>query len=412
MNKKAWLFISFAYLLTRLYNLMSLPIFNDEAFFIWVGRQIASNPVHNLFLNFSDGKEPLFFWLSALTPTLFLGRLAAVLLGFAGLVAIYKLSQKSLAAVAVFIVSPFLLFYQRLAMQENLLFFFLILGLVFSKNPWLLGTFFGLALLTKTTALVFIVGSLPLWFRNFRQTFHVGAVLLFFYSLIFLSPAAQNIVAHNSQYIGLISPAQFFINLKQAIRWLWEYQSIVFILAVIAPLLIKDKIFGAKLWLAMLVPVILESMVAKIFFPRYFLFSLIPMCLLVGLAVKQHKILMLCLIPGLFLSWQIISNVKTALLPYIERWQYLESWPSGGGIKETAQFLAKQKAQTVVVEEGIMITQFGLPYYYPTAKYFANQTGEYYVFDKEQNNFPPGLKLVFSYPKIGGKERITVYQND
>ena len=54
------------YLVSRLTNLLALPIFNDEAFFIWAGRQIAADPVRNIFLNFADGKEPLFFWLFSL----------------------------------------------------------------------------------------------------------------------------------------------------------------------------------------------------------------------------------------------------------------------------------------------------------------------------------------------------------
>ena len=79
------------YLVTRLINLDKLPIFNDEAFFIHAARQIISNPLQNLFFNFSDGKEPFFFWLYTL-PVKFssdalLGiRLFTVILGFLPLI--------------------------------------------------------------------------------------------------------------------------------------------------------------------------------------------------------------------------------------------------------------------------------------------------------------------------------------
>ncbi|MEK7127632.1 MAG: hypothetical protein AAB838_02820, partial [Patescibacteria group bacterium] len=69
------------YLVTRLYNLMDLPLFNDEAFFLWAGRQIRENPLQNIFINFSDGKEPLFFWLYSPADSLILLRLFSVIFG-------------------------------------------------------------------------------------------------------------------------------------------------------------------------------------------------------------------------------------------------------------------------------------------------------------------------------------------
>lgn len=400
MNKKAWLLALFAYLLTRLYNLMSLPIFNDEAFFLWAGRQIVSNPVKNLFLNFSDGKEPLFFWLYTLpvkfSPDALLGiRLFTVILGFFTLVYLLKISQKlslnSFWVGLAYLVSPFLLFYHRVAMQETLLTFLLVAAIYYflTNSRILIGVFLGLALLTKTSALALSIFFLPIliYRKNFLTLIIAGLV----FSPVILG--FSQVTNHNSSYFGLISLSQIFVNLKMAARWLWEYQGPLGLLGMLMP------------------PVILESLVAKIFFPRYFLF-VVPFLILLVVKIFQKKpwILFLLLIPNVFLSWGIIVDIKQAPLPYIERWQYLESWPSGDGIKETAEFLVLKKAQTVVVEEGIMITQFGLPYYYSTANYVVNQVGDYYVFDKEQNNFPDNFTLEYSYLKTGGKEKIRVFR--
>lgn len=409
-TKTALIIILAVYSLSRLVNLLALPIFNDEAFFLAMGKIVAGNPLANLFINFSDGKEPLFFWLSALTPTLFLARLAAVVLGALALLAIYRLSQKSLFAPLAFIVSPFLFFYQRLAAQENLLFLFLAWGLVFVTNPWLTGLFFGLALLTKTTAAVFILGSLPWWFKNWRQFLIVSLVVGVSYGVMLLLPSSSRILAHNQQYAGLISPGQMIINFKQALRWLWGYQSLTFLLALVAPIFIKDKVFAGKLWLAMIGPLLLEAAVAKIFFPRYFLFILIPMVLLASQAVKRCPWLALCFLPNVVLIGKIISNVAFAPLPYIERWQYIESWPSGYGLKETAAYLQSQKAKNVVVED-IMITRSGLPYYYPQGSYNVEGKGQWYVFALKQD--PPvdqSLVWRFSISKPDSREKITVYQ--
>ncbi len=176
------------------------------------------------------------------------------------------------------------------------------------------------------------------------------------------------ITNHNSGYFGIISFSQIIINLKMAVRWLWEYQGPIGLLGILMP------------------PVILESFVAKIFFPRYFLF-VIPFVILLAVKIFQKRpwILLLLLIPNFYLSSQIIFNLPNASLPYIERWQYLEAWPAGYGIKETAYFLKKEGFDSVISED-IMITNNGLQYYYPGLKVqkFKDQKEGIFVFKKSK----------------------------
>ena len=401
MAKKFWFLIIFAYLVTRLINLMALPIFNDEVFFIWAGRRIVSNPVKNIFLNFSDGKEPLFFWLYSLPVKLFpdplLGiRLFTIVLGLASLIYFLRISQKLklnvfLAGLA-FIVNPFILFYERIGMQETLLTFLLLAGsyyLLINKKI-LTGLFLGLALLTKTSALALIVFTVP-FFLIKKNYLTLLVMILIYLPIIF---GLTNVTAHNSGYIGLINWQQILANFKQVISWSADYLG--------WPMTVVG--FPA------LLPAFLEGAIAKIFFPRYFLFCA-PFVILLSawLLRKLNWLFLLILIPNLILSFQIVSNIPSAPLPAIERWQYLESWPSGYGIREVAEFLKEQNAQKIVVED-IMITRYGLPYYYSGGSYQVGGIGDWYVFTRQQEApADKSLILRFSIPKTGIKERISVW---
>ncbi len=389
------MFLYLLYFTTRLINLDKLPLFNDEAFFIHAARQITSDPIKNLFFNFSDGKEPFFFWLYALPvkffPDALLGiRFFTVLLGFFTLIYLLKIAKKlslnSFFVGLAFIFSPFLLFYHRIAMQETLLTFLLVAAVYYllTNRRILTGVFLGLALLTKTSSLTLLIFFLPIliYRKNFLSLITAGLVF---------SPALlgfSQITNHNSAYFGLISWPQIFINLKQVIKWTAGYQG--------WPMLILG--FPA------LLPAFLEALVAKIFFPRYFLFC-VPLIILsiAKICQKLNWLPFLFLIPNIILSFEIISNVKFAPIPYIERWQYLESWPAGEGIKETADFLQSQNAKVVVTED-IMIARNGLEYYYPQAVYKTSGVGDYYVFIRESK---PKANMVL---KFAYQEKIQVYQ--
>ncbi len=391
------------YFVSRIYNLLSLPIFNDEAFFIWAGRQIAADPVKNFFFNFTDGKEPLFFWVYAwpagFFPDALLGiRLTTVFFGLLSLVYFAGISQRlkinPLLTGLAFVLNPFLLFYDRIGMQETLLTFLLLAGIYYllAKRQILTGLFLGLALLTKTSSVALIIFLLPVLFsRRYFKSFLI-MVIVYLPVLFGLS----RVSAHNSSYVGIIPLSQILANFKQTVSWTQGYLG--------WPLAIAG--FPA------LLPALAESLVARIYFPRYFLFC-VPLVILFAarLLRKYPWVFLLLLIPNILLSWTIVTDVQTAPLPYIERWQYLESWPAGYGIAQTARFLKERDAKRIIVED-IMLTKYGLPYYYPSAGYSVGGEGDYYVFDREQYNFPLGLKLVAAFPKVGDHERISVFRSN
>jgi hypothetical protein len=224
-------------------------------------------------------------------------------------------------------------------MQESMLTFLLTAAMYYLVNHrfFLAGIFAGLSLLTKTTALALLI---PLFFLKFNI---ITIIICFlFYLPVFI--LGSSVSVHNSSYIGLIPLSQIITNFKMAISWLWGYQGFWGVLGILTP------------------PVVIESLIAKIFFPRYFLF-IIPF-LIILISKLPKLLLVLLIIPNIILSYQIISSVKTANLPYIEKWQYLEAWPAGYGIKETADFLITQSIRSVKTED-VMVVKYGLSYYYP-----------------------------------------------
>lgn len=363
---------------------MDLPIFNDEAFFLWAGRQIRENPLQNLFINFSDGKEPLFFWIYSFADSLLKMRLLSVFFGLLTFIYFRRITKNIWASI-FFLASPFLLFYQRLGMQETLLTFLLTATTyyLFNRRLLLAGLFAGLSLMTKTTALAFLI---PL----FIFKFNIKTIVVMFLTYLPVFFGLQNVLGHNSSYVGIIPPAQILTNFKMAARWLWDYQGFWGVLGIFTP------------------PVIIESLIAKIFFPRYFLFIMPFLILLITKFIKSPALLMLLMIPNIFLSYQIITDVKTANLPYIEKWQYVEAWPAGYGIKETADFLKTNQLNSVITED-IMITNNGLPYYYPglkVSKFKSLKDEGIFVF-KKSKEIADEMKL----EKIYNSYDVSVYRS-
>ena len=133
------------FLVSRLYNILLLPIFTDESIYIYWAKLIATEHSHWL-ISLSDGKPPLLIWLIAslltvLPSNLYLlaGRLPSVAAGLITLIGIYKLtnflfaSQKAaLIASFLYVITPFTLLYDRMALFDSLLTSMLIWSLYFA----------------------------------------------------------------------------------------------------------------------------------------------------------------------------------------------------------------------------------------------------------------------------------------
>lgn len=130
-NLLVFLGVVLLYFVSRLWGLTALPIFSDESIYIHLAERVADDPVH-LFLFRMEGKQPLFFWLNALTLNVFsdplvAGRTVCVLAGFASLTGIYLIgrhlysSKQGLVAAWMYVFCPYTLFFDRLAVVDSLL---------------------------------------------------------------------------------------------------------------------------------------------------------------------------------------------------------------------------------------------------------------------------------------------------
>src|SRR3990167_2856565 len=91
-------FLTVAYFFLRLYRLMSLPIFTDEAIYTrW--SQIARFDAGWRFISLTDGKQPLFVWfdmvvMKFIQDPLMAGRIVSVLTGFFTMIGLFFLGRE------------------------------------------------------------------------------------------------------------------------------------------------------------------------------------------------------------------------------------------------------------------------------------------------------------------------------
>src|SRR3989344_7099248 len=117
--------------LTRIYNLLYVPIFTDEAIYIRWAQIGLADPAHR-FISLTDGKQPLLTWLMypflmIFSDPLYAGRFVSVLSSVFCVIGIYLVASKLFdrpAAVfssLIYIICPFTLVYDRLALMDSLL---------------------------------------------------------------------------------------------------------------------------------------------------------------------------------------------------------------------------------------------------------------------------------------------------
>lgn len=391
----------------RLINLTILPIFVDEAIYVRWTQIIADDPAQR-FIPLTDGKQPLFMWLSApfvklLTfDPLFAVRLVSVLGGFLGMIGIwfaaYELFKgKKVAYIASFLyaIVPFLVFYDRLAVADGLLtaigIWIFYLGILLIKTQRLdvsliLGMTLGAGLLIKSPAIFYavLIPTIILIF-NFKQKlwklkiakicgFYLISLSIAFvvYNILRLSPLYYLIGQRTNDFIltpreALNDPLSRLIPRFTAEIPLWFGQyftwpifigGMVFLIYYLFKL--KTSIWVLFCWL--FGSLFIESTFAKGFTARYIVFTA-PYFLLIfayganklisSLLIKNKIIIYfipLIFIPAMIFNFWLLVDPQKADIPKKERSGYLEEWSSGYGIKEVAIFLSSQsKDQKILV---------------------------------------------------------------
>lgn len=387
---------------SRITTLLNLPIFTDEAIYIrWA--QIASHDANWRLISLTDGKQPLFIWITVIfmrfiNDPLFSGRLVSVFAGFFTLVGLFFLGREvfknryiGLISSFLYAIYPFALVYDRMALYDSLVGTFAVWGLFLIVTvvryarldyAMLLGIVGGLGVLNKTSSF-FTVYLLPFsliifdWKKKqvskrlvrFITLSIVSVVMIYgMYSVLRLSPFFYIISQKDAIFVYPFSEwiqhpfAFFWSNLWVGQRdWFVKYFTIPFFVLVFTSFAINKNYFREKVLLTLwfLTPFIALALFGKTLYPRYILFmtlSLIP--LVAYSAYFIMKKLESPLLQAVFLSaiiavalWKdyfILTDFSKASIPISDVTQYYTDWPSGYGIKETIQYLKKKEEKNEI----------------------------------------------------------------
>lgn len=335
------------YFVFRLINLTIIPIFADEAIYLYWSQLIMAEPGRYLFYPLNDGKTPLFIWLlmpflKFASDPLFAGRFLSILFGAGQLILQIKLTafftksrlwQYLSGLLIIFL--PGFIFNQRLALMDSVLTFFLTLcfyycflvGLNYQKkrflsrcliiNTGLAGLSLMLAFWTKFSALLFLptlmvlslyfIFTAPQFEKKNYQCFSlkqaltlmslfasIGALGLLGLALLKISPLFGQIFARGGDFLYPL--AEFFKNPLEIISRnlvfflavLKSYTSLSLLLSLIIFLLCSKK-RASTLWilvysLSLIAPIVIFG---KQIYPRYFLPILPFLVLTFVLALKN-----------------------------------------------------------------------------------------------------------------------------
>ncbi len=388
------------FLFLRFQNIQSIPVFGDEAIYLrW--SQLIKNVETLRFVPVSDGKEPLFMWITAavmkfVKDPLLAGRAVSIFSGVGVLFSIYVLSllfinpTVAIIASSIYILSPFAFFFDRLALADTLLSFFgltsVILAIALAKYPrldlsLLLGFSLGLAWLTKSPAIYFIVLIFITYIlvnyknKKISNIYYpaISALLGFvIYNILRLGPQFQQIALRNQDYVWSLSelikhPLDPLIpHLKDVVNLYSQLISWPIITFCLIGWIIKPRKKNQNqnyliLLLWWILPLIASAGIAKVFTARYILFTLPPLIILLAVGaeslITRYKIsiivFLICLIPNMVGIYQISTNPYNYVLPSTES-GYISGWTSGWGIKSAAQYLIERSrfANIIVGTEG------------------------------------------------------------
>jgi len=389
--------ILFAYFFSRLYNIMSLPLFTDEAIYVrW--SQIARYDAAWRFISLTDGKQPSFVWIAMnimriVDDPLLAGRLVSVFAGFFSVVGIFFLGKEifknrwvGILSSAIYVIFPMALVYDRMALYDSLVGAFAIWGLYFEilliRNlrldiALILGMVTGGAILTKTSGF-FNIYLLPFTLLLFdlkakqklnRFAKWVGLVLISvflafgFYSVLRLSPFFHIINEKNSVFVypfqeWITHPFRFFGgNMNGVWDWLITYYKWSLFLLIISSFFISRKYTREKILLVIwfFLPFVALALFGKVLYPRFIFFMILSLIPLIAFSfykinelIKNKVIFIIIFLAFSTLSihadYLIITNFAASPIPKSDLTQYINGWPAGGGLKEILGFLNKQSS--------------------------------------------------------------------
>lgn len=392
-----WIGVGFltAFFVTRLVNIYSIPIFTDEAIYVrWA--QYFLNDSKFWDYSMTDGKQPLFVWITTafmrfISEPLLAGRFVSIIAGLFSMVGLYFLANEifknrkiGLFTAFLYLIYPFALVYDRIALYDSLVSTFIIWALYLEvllirrlqlRIAIILGIVIGLGLLNKTSsnfALILMPFLLLLFdfkdkqWKNklFKLVLYAaiaaalaqGISMLLRFSPYFYIIAQKNAVFVYTFEEWLQHPFTYlYPNFITLTGWLISYSTIPFLIFVVAALFIGKKNIREKLLLLawFIVPFVALAMFGRLLYPRYILFMTMPLLvlgaytlytLIYNLPVLSIKIglFVVFILPFLIADFLIITDFDRAPIPRSDKNQFFKSWPAGVGVKESIEILEKE----------------------------------------------------------------------
>lgn len=411
--------IILAYFATRLVNLTVFPIFTDEAIYIrW--SQIGSRDAAWRFISLVDGKQPLYTWIAMglmrfISDPILAGRLVSVIAGFGSIVGMFFLGREvfkniriGMIASLLYLISPFALVYDRMALYDSLVAMFSIWNLYVAillvrhirlDIAMIFGITLGLGMLNKSSGFLSLyMLPLTLFLFDWKKpgiTRRLGGWFLCvlvavvisqgMYSILRLSPLFGVIAQKNAIFVypfteWLKHPANSFVgNIRGMFDWLITYLTWPVWIAALLPILTfwrqpREKLFLYSWWLA---PFVALALFARVLYPRFILFMTMPLLILTAFVVdgiinKYGRIVFgffvigILIIPSIWTDYLLITNPVYAPIAEADRGQYINDWPSGWGVREVKDFILEvsMKGKVVVYTDGTFgLLPYGLEMY-------------------------------------------------
>jgi len=411
------------YFITRLTNILALPVFSDEGIYINWARIASYDPAWR-FISLIDGKQPLQTWgtipfIKFFPDNLLLaGRLFSVSTGFVALIGIITLCwylwgrKAGLIAGILYVVTPYFVFYDRMALVDSgvnaaiiwILFFSILLAKTVRLDvAMVFGVFAGIGLLAKSSVLLFLglsagaaiflvdkhinllrIGTLIHTVYKDRKRLidffalfglSMGIALAMYLTQKFFSPFFHYIAQKNLTFIlspqewladplGLVSTNIRLVPLYVA--WESGWFPIAFGIAGLWYLYKNDRRLALYITCWIVIPFLLIINFNKVLFPRYLIFF--PTFFIVLSTYFFHTliksklartILVFTLMVLAAFSYPILFNVTAISLPPVDRGQYIEGQTAVWGAED---LMAKVRESTSDGKYALVLAEgnFGL----------------------------------------------------
>lgn len=392
----------------RFWNLNSLPIFADESIYIRWSQVMRAEPSLR-FLPLSDGKQPLFMWATIppfkiISDPLIAARSLSALAGLGTVAGIalaahllFNNQRITLLAALLSCALPYLVFFDRLALADSLLSMFILWTFIFFylsvihrrlDTAMLAGFTLGFAWLTKSPAFFALILLPTLFIFTNRKNIFVAcalwlvtcAIAFAMYNILRLGPEFHMIALRNKDYVYSLSeilrhPLDPLVpHLKDSLNFNFYLLTPAGFLFAVWGLLDGHRAhWRQRLILAsfFLIPIFVQSAIAKAFTARYLLFTVPFAVISIAHAIEhisqksqKHFLIYasssLVLLPSLFIDFKLLTSPQDAPLPRIERSGYLEEWTAGQGLREVSAQLAQfaPSGRVLVGSEGFFGTPF------------------------------------------------------